>query len=131
MTEEKIETQPEVVPDSPSYQYHKPAQKKSVDIPMANPIDAVLLEDLPRSWERKCYVGGVKYIPITGETFKDRILLPGFRAGDHITLINLTYYPGVGALYGFQEGSRGAFAVRPEQVSFSNDDMVPSSPSST
>lgn len=124
MTEEtQIEVQPEVIPDMPSYKYHRPAQKKYADIPVPNPIDAILLEDLPIAWERKCYVGGIEYVTVTGQSFKDRVRRPGFKKGDHITLINLTFYPGIGALYGFREGLRGGFAVRSDQVSFSDANM--------
>lgn len=129
--ETQIEVQPEVVPDTPSYKYHRPAQKKYVDIPVPNPIDAILLEDLPVAWERKCYVGGIEYVTVIGQDFKDRVRQPGFKKGDHITLINLTFYPGIGALYGFREGLRGGFAVRSDQVSFSNADLSTDTQSNT
>lgn len=82
-----------------SYRFHNPAQKKSIDIPVPKPIDVELLEDLPRQWEKVCF--------------------HKFRKGDHITLTSMTFYPGVGVLYGFSEGTRGGFGVRPDQFSFS------------
>lgn len=84
-----------------SYKFHRPARKKSFTISMPQPITATLLEDLPRSWERKCY-----------DTAR-------FRKGDEITLTEMVFFPGVGTLYTFKEGSRGGYGVKPDQVEFS------------
>jgi hypothetical protein len=40
----------------------------------------------------------------------------------------MTFYPGIGALYGFAEGKRGSFAVRPDQVSFQMPENPPVAP---
>lgn len=122
-----IEVAPEQVPASveavpakpgPSYKFHKPSQQKVFRIPVPKPIDAELLEDLPRSWEQKCLVGGIDYVAVEGQAFKQRVRRSGFRQGDHITLTEMVFFPGTGALYGFKEGNRGGYGVRPDQVSF-------------
>lgn len=103
---------------APSYRFHNPAKKRFFEIPVPKPIDAELLEDLPRVWERKCYVGGVEYVTVEGQSFKQRVRKPGFRKGDHVTIVGMTFFMGQGALYTFKEGSRGGYALRPDQVQF-------------
>jgi hypothetical protein len=104
---------------APSYKFHHPSRQKSFRIPVPKPITAELLEDLPRSWETKCLVGGIDYVTVEGQPFKQRVRRPGFKKGEHVTLTEMVFFPGVGALYGFAEGNRGGFGVRPDQVSFS------------
>lgn len=88
---------PEKKPHDP-YRFHNPAQKKSIVIPVPKPMEAELLVNLPRKWEKVCY--------------------RKFRKGDKITLTDMLFTPGVGAVYGFTEGSRGGYAVSPDQVRF-------------
>lgn len=92
-----------------SYKYHKPAQQESHDVKSPQPIKALLLEDLPRSWERKCYVGKV--------TYKDGKRVGGmaFRRGCVITITGYTLFPGIGNLYWFEEGACIGACVRQEQ----------------
>jgi hypothetical protein len=98
-----------VTPKVPNpFRFHSPAQKKSIDIPVPKPLDAILSENLPKRWERECY--------------------RQFRKGDHITLTGMTFFPGIGALYEFEEGKRGSFCVRPDQVSISDTAMPPVEP---
>ena len=138
---EAIEAKPEEVPASvtpaaappgpqPSYKYHQPARQRFIDVPVPRPIEAVLLENLPKAWERKCYVGGFDYVAVEGQTYKKHIRRPGFRKGDSITLTGMTFVPGSGAMYAFKEGSRGGFCVRPDQVSFSLPAVVETAQSS-
>ena len=87
----------------PGFKMHRPAQNKSFDLPMQHVQEAELTEDLPRSWEKKCHIS--------------------LRKGDKVTLISMTYYPGAGILYGFQEGSRGGYGLRQDQINFLG--MVP------
>lgn len=110
-------------PKGPTYAFHRPARQRSFTIPMPKPLHATLLEDLPRAWEEQSFVGGVEYVAVEGQSHKNRVLRPGFRAGDKITLTSMVlfdahFYPGAGALYEFEEGKRGSFCVRPDQVSF-------------
>jgi len=107
--EEKKAEEP---PKGLNKQFRKPPRRRSFKIPVPKPIVATLLEDLPRSWERKCYVGGVEWVD------GKRVRKPGFRKGDTITLTDLVLFPGVGTLYGFAEGARESYAVRQEQVFF-------------
>lgn len=89
------------------YKFHKPTQKKNIDIPIGKAgetKDAVLLEDLPRKWERVCY--------------------QRFRKDMHITLTGMTYFPNIGVLYAFEEGKRGSYTVRPDQVNISPDNIT-------
>lgn len=95
--EQVVDKLPTNSPPNP-YRFHRPAQKKTIDIPIPKPIEAKLLEDMPRKWERVCF--------------------RRFRKGDHITLTGMTFFPGIGSLYTFSEGSRGSYCVRPDQVSF-------------
>lgn len=88
-----------VPPPGPSYKFHRPAQKKMIDVPVPKPIEATLLADLPRRWERVCY--------------------QQFRKDGKITLTGMVFVPGLGAMYEFAEGKRGSYCVRPDQVSFS------------
>jgi hypothetical protein len=132
---EKLEVAQEAPPEAPtpgpptaSYRFHRPARQKSFSIPVPKAIDATLLEDLPRRWERQCYVGDVEYVSVEGSEFKMRVRRPGFKKGEHITLDSMTFYPGIGALYGFAEGKRGSFAVRPDQVSFQMPENPPVAP---
>jgi hypothetical protein len=111
-------TPKEPEPPKASYRFHSPARNKSIPIPMPKPIVVTLTENLPRSWERKCYVGGTDYLPIEGKDYKQRVRRPGFRKGEAITLSSMVFYPGIGVLYGFEEGSRGGYAVRQEQIHF-------------
>ena len=86
------------------YKFHKPAQKKSIDVPIGKygeTKDAILLVDLPRKWERICY--------------------QKLRKDMHITLTGMTYFPNIGVLYAFHEGKRGSFTVRPDQVNIQAD----------
>ncbi len=129
---DKIEVAQEAPPEAPtpeppkaSYRFHRPAMQKSFPIPVPKAIDATLLEDLPRRWERQCYVGDVEYVSVEGKEVKMRVRRPGFKKGEHITLDSATFYPGIGVLYGFLEGRRGGFAVRPDQVHFQMS-MAPS-----
>jgi|SRR5665213_882105 len=101
-SEQQVNRPPSPTEPSP-FKFHRPAQKKSVDIPVGKPLDAVLLENLPKRWERECY--------------------RQFRKDDHITLIGMTFFPGIGALYEFEEGKRGSFCVRPDQVSISDTEV--------
>jgi hypothetical protein len=103
-----VEQELAVSGSSNSYKYPRPAQKKFIEVPIGKPLDAILLENLPRRWERVCF--------------------RKFRKGDHITLIGMTYFPGVGALYEFEEGKRGSFGVRPDQVSFPDPEVAPMAP---
>lgn len=82
-----------------SFKYCSPSQKRSFDIPMEKEIEAKLTEDLPLSWERKCFANKL------------------FRKDCLITLNSCTLFPGVGILYGFKEGMRGGYGVRPDQIS--------------
>jgi len=79
-----------------SYKYHNPARQKLFDIAAPQPIQAELLENLPRSWEKVCYTK--------------------FRKGMLITITGFTLFPGVGNRYTFAEGSRGGYCVRQEQI---------------
>lgn len=97
-------------PGGPGFKYHRPAQQKSFTMKMPKPVTATLLEDLPRGWEKVCYVGDMNW--------KTRTRNPGFRKGDVITLMEMVFTPGVGAMYAFAEGGRGSFCVRPDQVIF-------------
>jgi len=122
---EKLEVAQEAPTEAPtpgppkaSYKFHSPARQKSFPIPVPKAIEATLLEDLPRRWERQCYVGGVEYVSVEGRETKMRVRRPGFKTGDHITLDSATFFPGIGVMYGFQEGKRGSFCVRPDQVHF-------------
>ena len=105
-------------PPKASYKFHSPARQKSFPIPVPKAIEATLLEDLPRRWERQCYVGDVEYVSVEGRETKMRVRRPGFKKGDHITLDSATFFPGIGVMYGFHEGKRGSFCVRPDQVHF-------------
>lgn len=105
-------------PPPVSYKFHRPARQRSFPIPVPKVIDATLLEDLPRRMERQCYVGDIEYVSVEGRETKMRVRRPGFKKGDHITLDSATFYPGIGVMYGFQEGSRGSLCVRPDQVHF-------------
>jgi hypothetical protein len=101
------------------YDYHNIARQKSYPIPMEQHIVATLTKDLPRSWEKRCFVGGTTWVDGV------KVRKPGFRKGDKITLSSTTLYPGVGVLYGFEEGKRGGFGVRSDQVDImpqANDD---------
>lgn len=128
-----LEAKPEEVPgekkepDPPkaSYKFHRPARQKSFKVPMPQHMTVTLTEDLPRSWEKKCHVGGIDYVAVPGHEFKERIRKPGFKTGEKITLTEMYFYPGVGALYAFTEGNRAGLAVRQDQFVF--DPVVPQS----
>ena len=110
-------------PPGPTFKFHRPSKQKSFTIPMPKPLLATLLEDLPRAWEEKCYVGGVDYVAVEGQPYKNRVRRPGFCTGDQITLTGMVlfdsrFYKDAGAMYEFEEGKRGSFCVRPDQVSF-------------
>jgi hypothetical protein len=113
-------------PPTASYRFHSPARMRSIPIPMPKPIVVTLTENLSKSWERKCYVGNIDYIPVEGQDYKQRVRRPGFRKGDSITLSSMVFYPGVGVLYGFVEGSRQGYAVRQDQILF--PEPVPETP---
>jgi len=81
-----------------SYKYHKPANKKSHDVAVPYEIKAELLEDLPKSWERKVYAKGQ------------------FRKGKQITITGFTYYPQIGNRFSFKEGAREGYQVRHDQI---------------
>lgn len=79
-----------------SYKYHKPASIKAGEMKMPKPIQAELLEDLSRAWERKCFTS--------------------FKKGTIITITGFTWFEGVGNLLMFAEGARGSYCIRPDQV---------------
>lgn len=129
----QLESAPEAVPDASkaipeapkaSYKYHRPAVRKSFIIPIPKVVSATLLEDLPRSWERKCYAHQRTY------TKNGPVTSPGFREGDTITLTEMIFYPGIGARYAFKEGSRGSYTVTPDQVRFSMAELEQGTPDS-
>jgi hypothetical protein len=76
-------------PPNISYECHRPQMRRSIPIPMQHPMPAELLEDLPRSWERKS----------------------GFslRAKDAVLITGATFFPGHGLLYDVAELSRHWF----------------------
>jgi len=113
-------------PPKASYRFHSPARNRFIPIPMPKPIVVTLTEDLPKSWERKCYVGGIDYIPVEGQDYKQRVRRPGFRKGDSITLSSMVFFLGAGVLYGFEEGSRQGYAVRQDQILF--PEPIPEAP---
>lgn len=109
---------PKPVMPKVAYRFCSPSRTRSYNIPVQEIVKATLTEDLPLSWERICHVGRIVY----GPNGKER--LPGFKKGEEVTLNSCTLFPGVGLLYGFAEGSRGGYGLRPDQIIF----VTPSAP---
>lgn len=98
----------------PSYKFRRPANPKMFQMRMPQPMKAKLLEDLPKSWARKCF----SELGYHGSPVKSR--KEGFKEGDQVTITDTTFFlkngQVAGVLYGFAEGQRGGFGLRQDQI---------------
>lgn len=91
---------------------HRPAVQRYHIIPLDAPREVTLARDLPRKWAKVCHVGH----NTKGRSNPSYIPSYGFRKGDKVTITEAIFYPGAGVFYIFEEGKRGNYMLRMEQI---------------